>query len=158
MLYFSASETCSGIFLFYIFHVCNLLWYLVLYFSACETCSGILCYIFLCVERALVFCVIFFCVWNTLCYFVLYIFLLLSSFCVIFYLPCFNLLFLFRLLETIFDLCTLVLWNLVLYCSACRTRSVIVLYIFNTWNMFWCCGTYVLYISACIVFLLYVCC
>ena len=102
----------------------------------------------------------------------LYIFLFFSSFCVVLYLTCFTLIFLLRLFENIFDShtlvlwyfvyifprveptlvscyifphveCALVLWNFVLYFSACGTCSGIVEYhviFFRVWNVHWYCG------------------
>ena len=161
---------CALLFCVAFLRVWNALWYFVLNFIACGTRFGISCCIsrhveralvfcailfcvwnallyfalyFLCVERALVFCVIFYCVWNALWYIVFYIFLLLSSFCVLFYLPCFPLIFFPRFFETILDIYVLVfvefcsiffrVWNALYYCgiscyifSACGTRSGIV--------------------------------
>ena len=110
------------------FRVWNALWYFVLYFSVCVTGSGVV-----------IFCVVFIFVWNTLWYFVL-----CSSscrtrssiLCCIF--SWFPLHFvLYYICLSIFDcrfLCyifprvehTLVLSDLVLYFSACGTRSDVV--------------------------------
>ena len=119
-------------------------------FSACGKRSGILCYIvwpveralvfgdFLHVELTLVFCDLYFLICYALLYFVLYLSLYgtCSGILRYIYIPdfifilCFNILTLlffisplFCLFETIFQLRTLLLCNLVLYFSDCEMRS-----------------------------------
>ena len=132
LLYIFVCGSCFGIVEFcVIFPLCGTRSVIVLYFSVCRMCSEIVyvCVIFFHVWNALCYCVIIFCVCNALWY------------CVIFFFVC-NLLWNCGISCYIFGVCYVlwycvlacylfsrveragVLWNFILYYSACGTRSV----------------------------------
>ena len=150
---FFCLQNASWWFFVIFFHVWNALWYFVLYFFVWTVLCPFVIKFSLCVKSSRVFCVINFCFWNSLWYFVFYfsacgtlsvilwciffvcgtnsgilcyIFSVFSPFFVVLYLPCFPLIFLFCLFETIFDLRAVVLCNFVLHFSACGMFSGIV--------------------------------